>query len=414
MVSKKALREMYEKKCIELELENSMRLDRLNDAHDGNLQSIYESYVQYYSEQIAYGKEIGFYEFNTEIYYLIIKQLSYYQKKLEKELSRNKSKEKRRIYLEQKIELIERQLHSQSDNSNIKLNLVQIDNQDETVNQLSLGNKNSKNNNSIKTIHSYFDDFIGLEPVKNEVEKMVAFLQVQKLRQDSGIVVKNKPSRHMVFTGNPGTGKTEMARLVAKIFFDKKIIPKDIFIEADRASLVGGYLGQTAIKTTELIESALGGVLFIDGAYSIKSENDDMYGDEAIATLLKMMEDKRDDLVVIVAGYKLEMDNFLTSNPGFKSRFNRHIDFPNYSAKELFQILVKMINVNRYEIEDLEALRDTLLPNFEAILELNDPTFANARYVRNYFERVIEKQSLRVLREGVSFINQLKTEDFSS
>lgn len=414
MVSKKALREMYEKKCIELELENSMRLDRLNDAHDGNLQSIYESYVQYYSEQIAYGKEIGFYEFNTEIYYLIIKQLSYYQKKLEKELSRNKSKEKRRIYLEQKIELIERQLHSQSDNSNIKLNLVQIDNQDETVNQLSLGNKNSKNNNSIKTIHSYFDDFIGLEPVKNEVEKMVAFLQVQKLRQDSGIVVKNKPSRHMVFTGNPGTGKTEMARLVAKIFFDKKIIPKDIFIEADRASLVGGYLGQTAIKTTELIESALGGVLFIDEAYSIKSENDDMYGDEAIATLLKMMEDKRDDLVVIVAGYKLEMDNFLTSNPGFKSRFNRHIDFPNYSAKELFQILVKMINVNRYEIEDLEALRDTLLPNFEAILELNDPTFANARYVRNYFERVIEKQSLRVLREGVSFINQLKTEDFSS
>lgn len=261
-------------------------------------------------------------------------------------------------------------------------------------------------------IESYFNDFIGLDSVKSEIKKLVAFLSVQEARRKQGFTLKNPPTKHMVFTGNPGTGKTEMARLTAKIFYETGIIKKNVFVEADRSSLIAEYLGQTAIKTKELIERAIGGVLFIDEAYAIKTRHDDSYGDEAISTLLKMMEDNRDNLTVIVAGYENEMKVFLETNPGLRSRFNRFINFPDYSPNELFQILLKMCKGNHYQVESLEKLSIVVPKLFENVMQESEHSFANARFVRNYFESLIERQSLRVVSKVDEDINLLKLVDF--
>lgn len=387
----KALDSNYKRfKKLNRDTEKYISTLKNNDAC--TLEKIYETYIQFHLEVLTIDKESGILEFLPDYSDVTIKELVKLEKKLAKERLRKQEEADKKVSL---INWRDPRQHNIQKPKNPKKN---------DVSDSLLANN---------PIRSYFDEFIGLEPVKNEVEKIVAFLQVQKMRQQHGVEIKNQPSRHMVFTGNPGTGKTEMARLLAKIFYEKGIIRENIFIEADRTHLIGGYLGQTAIKTTELIESALGGVLFIDEAYAIKNGADDTYGDEAVSTLLKLMEDQRDNLTVIVAGYKEEMQMFLQSNPGLKSRFNRFIEFPNYSADELFQMLMKMVESNCYEIENIDAVKKLLLPHFETVVEEADPSFANARFVRNYFERIIEKQCLRIVNDGSSAINQLTVDDFN-
>jgi SpoVK/Ycf46/Vps4 family AAA+-type ATPase len=205
-----------------------------------------------------------------------------------------------------------------------------------------------------------------------------------------------KMSYHLVFTGSPGTGKTTVARIVARIYKDLGILKKGHTVETDRAGLVGQYLGETAVKTNAVIDSALNGVLFIDEAYALVPENAGSdYGQEAISTLLKRMEDDRDKLVVIIAGYPNEMKRFIDSNPGLQSRFTRYINFPDYTSKELFEIFVKLyLKKNQYTITDDAAAY--LRKSLDEAVAHKDKNFGNARYVRNVFEKAIQEQANRV------------------
>lgn len=250
-------------------------------------------------------------------------------------------------------------------------------------------------------VEEKFKNFIGLNSVKNEIRQQVNLMEVQKLRDEFGLKNSNQPSRHLVFSGNPGTGKTVFARIVAGMYMRLGILKTDKVVEVDRASLVAGYIGHTAIKTKEIFESALDGVLFIDEAYSLVKEGGSFvdFGQEAIDTLLKLMEDHRGRIIVIVAGYKSKMDLFINSNPGLSSRFSKIIDFPNYSIDELWQILQFFANDNNYEIDD--DVKDFLLPCFVREIKNHGESFANARYVRNIFERVLQVQATRLMSSAI-------------
>jgi AAA+ superfamily predicted ATPase len=234
---------------------------------------------------------------------------------------------------------------------------------------------------------------IGLTSVKQEVATLVNFLQIQRNRKAQGLKSAH-PSYHCVFTGNPGTGKTTVARIIAGIYKSLGILCKGHLVETDRSGLVAEYVGQTAVKTNNIIDSALDGVLFIDEAYSLISNGESDYGKEAIATLLKRMEDNRDRLVVILAGYSVEMQQFIDSNPGLQSRFNRYIAFPDYSAEELLLIFKTTAIQCDYVIsDDAEAILKDYLT---AAVAIKDKNFGNARFVRNLFEKTIEKQANRL------------------
>ncbi|AKG24734.1 ATPase [Calothrix sp. 336/3] len=233
----------------------------------------------------------------------------------------------------------------------------------------------------------------GLSGVKSTVQELVNIAKVAQMQAQAGIKAP-AITRHLVFTGNPGTGKTTVARMLGEIYKNLGVLSKGHFTEVDRTDLVAQYLGQTAPKTAKVVESALGGVLFIDEAYSLVPDGKgDIYGQEAINTLLKMMEDNREDLVVIVAGYKGEMSRFIGSNPGLKSRFSKSIHFDDYSASELTEIFKVRCDSHGYLLSDetLKVVQD-LVQQFETqIGELG-----NGRFVRNIFDRCVAIQCNRL------------------
>lgn len=237
------------------------------------------------------------------------------------------------------------------------------------------------------------ESLIGLTSVKEEVVSLVNFIKLNKKRAEQGLPV-TQIAYHCVFTGNPGTGKTTVARLLAGIFKELGVLRNGQLIETDRSGLVAEYIGQTAVKTNKIIDSALDGVLFIDEAYTLAQGGSQDYGHEAIATLLKRMEDDRDRLIVILAGYGSEMKTFVESNPGLRSRFNRYINFPDYTPKELLEIFLKYLNKQQYVLSESALTQTTDFLTKEVGERKND--FGNARFVRNFFEKVITQQANRL------------------
>ena len=249
--------------------------------------------------------------------------------------------------------------------------------------------KETERNNPIDQLN----ELSGLDSVKTEVNNLANLVKVQKMREGRGM--KTTPiSYHCVFTGNPGTGKTTVARIIAEIYKDLGVIKKGHLVETDRSGLVAEYVGQTAVKTNKIIDSALDGVLFIDEAYSLIQGSQNDFGKEAISTLLKRMEDDRDRLVVILAGYSKEMEDFINSNSGLQSRFNRYIEFPDYSCSELTQIFNFIIKKNEFVLTD-EASKQVENVIAKAV-EHKDQNFGNARYIRNLFEKVLTQQANRI------------------
>lgn len=251
------------------------------------------------------------------------------------------------------------------------------------------------------------NNLVGMENIKEEIRTLTNLLKVQKLRSERGMATTSV-SLHCVFCGPPGTGKTTVARLLGRIFKDLEYLKKGHLIETDRAGLVAGFVGQTATKVDNMVQSALDGVLFIDEAYALEPEgggND--FGQEAIDTLLKRMEDDRDRLVVIVAGYTNEMQRFIEANPGLKSRFNRYFYFKDYTPEELVAIFEKIAGKSHFKLT--AAAKDRLYALFFRLYSQRDRTFGNGRLARNLFEKVIENQANRLAVMGAITDDMLVT-----
>ena len=250
------------------------------------------------------------------------------------------------------------------------------------------------------------DALVGLTGIKEDIRSLMNFITITKLRKERGLDVPTI-SYHLVFTGNPGTGKTTVARLVAGLYHRIGILPKGQLVETERAQLIAGYTGQTALKTMNVINQAMGGVLFIDEAYALVNDDQDSFGKECVETILKAMEDHRDELVVIVAGYTELMHKFIESNPGFRSRFSKFFEFPDYTGEELLQIFLTFCKKNGYHLtEEAEAY---LLVAFNDMYEHRDSHFGNGRTARNVFEKAIHQQANRlagIVDDGIGEIGK--------
>jgi SpoVK/Ycf46/Vps4 family AAA+-type ATPase len=245
------------------------------------------------------------------------------------------------------------------------------------------------------------DALVGLGPVKTEIRRVADMITVERLRRERDLPVAPQ-SRHLVFTGNPGTGKTTVARHVAQLYRALGVVERGHLVETDRAALVAGFIGQTATRVTEVVDAATDGVLLIDEAYALIRGDDRDFGREAIDTLVKLMEDRRERLVVIVAGYPAEMEEFISSNPGLRSRFPRVIHFPDYDTDELVRIFDMLAGHHHYELSD--GARERLRAHFEAVPR--GPGFGNGRLARNLFEEACAQQATRVVR-----LDQVSRED---
>lgn len=271
----------------------------------------------------------------------------------------------------------------------------------------SQGSKPSGSSAPPEEKHNYMDELngmIGLKRVKSEVASLRNFVIVQKQREKNGLKGMNV-SYHCVFSGNPGTGKTTVARIVAGIYKELGILRKGHLVEVQRSDLVAEYVGQTAPKTNAKIDEALDGVLFIDEAYTLSKGHENDFGKEAIDTLLKRMEDDRNRLVVILAGYKNEIKGFINSNPGLESRFNRYINFEDYTVDELVQIFLSNLRKAQYRITQDAFL--SVQGIIDQAVATKTPHFGNGRYVRNLFEKIVQKQSDRIAQMANPTIEQL-------
>ena len=269
-----------------------------------------------------------------------------------------------------------------------------------------LQHKKNENNHQIKDkyivknpfnhIDDKFSSFIGLSKLKQTVNEIYAILTINKKRQEMGLAT-TKQVLHMLFKGNPGTGKTSVARQLAKIYYDMEVLSKGHFIEAERADLVGEYIGQTAQKTRNIIQKSMGGILFIDEAYSLARGGEKDFGKEAIDTLVKHMEDKQNDFVLILAGYPNEMEYFLKLNPGLTSRFPFIIDFDDYNINQLIEIAKQMATEREYQLtKEAEWKMRSYLYKQQADTVTN---FSNARCVRNVIEYAIRMQAVRLIHQ---------------
>ena len=281
----------------------------------------------------------------------------------------------------------------------------------QTVSEVNL--KEEFQQSGVSDILSELDsDLIGLEPVKTRIKETASLLLVDKAREKLGLV-NEPPTLHMSFSGNPGTGKTTVALKIANLLFRLGYVRKGHLVSVTRDDLVGQYIGHTAPKTKEVLKKAMGGVLFIDEAYYLyRPENERDYGQEAIEILLQVMENNRDDLVVVLAGYKDKMDKFFESNPGFRSRIAHHIDFPDYSNDELLEIAEVMVSGMNYNFtpESKQAMAEYIA------LRRKQPHFANARSIRNALDRARLRQANRVFNDskgpiGASFLSQIEDVD---
>ena len=245
----------------------------------------------------------------------------------------------------------------------------------------------------IEDLLAELDSYVGMDAIKTEVRSLINMVQVYKLRREHDLPTTDM-SLHMVFSGNPGTGKTTVARIMSRIYHSLDILSKGQLGEVDRSGLVAGYVGQTALKTQKVIEKAMGGVLFIDEAYALNGKSENDFGQEAIDTILKAMEDHRDDLVVIVAGYTELMDRFIHSNPGLESRFNRFLMFEDYTPEQMVAIFKMQCKKGCYVLAQgtEELVRDFIAE------ESADDSFGNARGVRNLFEHILVAQNNRLAK----------------
>ncbi|MFC0558513.1 stage V sporulation protein K [Halalkalibacter alkalisediminis] len=281
-----------------------------------------------------------------------------------------------------------------------RINVVLNHKQDDRLSQkdsLFSTDQEKEEHDILTRFEKKLEDYVGLEEVKRLVNEIYAWLYINQRREEMGLRA-SKQVLHMIFKGNPGTGKTTVARIIANFLHEMGILSKGHFMEVERADLVGEYIGHTAQKTRDVLKKASGGVLFIDEAYSLARGGEKDFGKEAIDTLVKAMEDHQHDFVLILAGYSKEMEYFLSLNPGLPSRFPISIDFPNYTTEQLMEMVRRMLREREYELTKDGEFH--IKEHIRKIRQEQERTFSNGRYIRNIIEEAIRMQAVRLLKEN--------------